>query len=169
MPRPLRSTTQARAKDRIAAFVALYTEQAAKPLIETIEPVRITEEPLPSSGSAFCTANKRPRTFVLNVLIEMLLGDLSQDGGLVDPGIRRQHVDLPGLRLDHGVDAVEVGEVGGIALDRRRIAVDRGDRPIQLGLMAAGDKHPRALLGETLGDADTDTGAAAGHQQRFSQ
>ena len=68
MSRPLRSTIQPRANERIAAFVASYTEQEAKPLIDTIEPVKITEEPLPSNGSAFCTANNRPRTFVLNVL-----------------------------------------------------------------------------------------------------
>src|SRR5512133_1311435 len=37
-------------------------------LIDAIEPVRITEEPLTSSGSAFWTANSRPRTLVLNVL-----------------------------------------------------------------------------------------------------
>ena len=65
---PLRSTIQVRANERTAAFDALYTEQAANPLIDTIEPVRITEEPLVSSGSAFCRVNSRPRTFVLNVL-----------------------------------------------------------------------------------------------------
>ena len=52
----------------IAAFVASYTEQEAKPLMDTIEPIRITDEPLARSGRAFWTANKRPRTFVLNVL-----------------------------------------------------------------------------------------------------
>src|ERR1700720_1734468 len=71
MSRPFRSTIQVRANERIAAFDASYTEQAAKPLIDTIEPVRITEEPLPSSGSGF-----------------------------VDPGIHRQHVNAPGLRFD---------------------------------------------------------------------
>src|SRR5689334_16587712 len=59
---------QVRANERTAAFDALYTEQEAKPLIDTIEPVRITEEPLFSNGNAFCTVNSRPRTSVLNVL-----------------------------------------------------------------------------------------------------
>src|SRR6266404_2590458 len=55
---------------RLAEIVrrAEPAEQEAKPLIDTIEPVRITEEPLVSSGSAFWTANSRPRTLVLNVL-----------------------------------------------------------------------------------------------------
>ena len=57
-----------RANERTAAFAALYTEQDAKPLIDTIEPVRITEDPLLSNGNAFCTVNSTPRTSVLNVL-----------------------------------------------------------------------------------------------------
>src|SRR6202030_432644 len=68
MSRPLRSTIQGRADEGTAAFDALYTEQAAKPLIDTIEPVWITEAPRASNGSAFCTVNNRPRTSVLNVL-----------------------------------------------------------------------------------------------------
>jgi hypothetical protein len=59
--------------------------------------------------------NSRPRTFVLNVFVEMLLGDLPERAELVDPGIYRQHVDASGLPLDGCVDPVEVDEVGGIA------------------------------------------------------
>lgn len=54
--------------DHHACHAALYTGQEAKPLIDTIEPVRITEEPLASKGNAFCTVNSTPRTSVLNVL-----------------------------------------------------------------------------------------------------
>src|SRR6202023_3941858 len=43
MSRPLRSTIQVRANERIAAFDASYTKQAAKPLIDTIEPRRLTD------------------------------------------------------------------------------------------------------------------------------
>src|SRR5436190_22509909 len=68
IPRPLRSAIQLRAKDRTAALLALYTEKDGKPLIEAIEPVRITEAPSANSGSAFCTVNSRPRTLVLKIL-----------------------------------------------------------------------------------------------------
>src|SRR5271169_648085 len=98
----------------------------------------------------------------------MLLGDLSERSEFVDPGIRRQHVDMPGLRLYGSVDAVEVGKVCRIALDRCGIAADRGDCLIQFGLMAAGDEHPRAFLGKMLGDAKTDAGAAAGDDSDFA-
>jgi hypothetical protein len=69
---------------------------------------------------------------------------------------------MPGRRLDGREDAVEIGEIRGVALDRRGIAADRGDCLIQLGLTAAGDEHPRAFLREPLGDAESDAGAAAG-------
>jgi hypothetical protein len=39
---------------------------------------------------------------------------------------------------------VEIAEIRAIGLDRRGIAADRGDSLIQLGLMAAGNKYPRA-------------------------
>ena len=90
----------------------------------------------------------------------MLLSDLSKRAEFVNTGIYRQHVDVPGLCLDVRKDAVEVGEVRGIALDRRGIAADRGDCLIQFGLTAAGNKHPRAFFGETFGDRKADPGAA---------
>ena len=52
MSRPLRSTIQLRANERTAALDALYTEQEANPLIDTIEPVRITEEPFRQAAAA---------------------------------------------------------------------------------------------------------------------
>jgi hypothetical protein len=86
----------------------------------------------------------------------------------VNPGIHRQHVDPPGLRFDRCVDAVEIGEVGGIAPDRCGIAADRGGCLIQLGLTAAGYKYPRAFFSETLGNAEADPGAAAGDESDFT-
>jgi hypothetical protein len=52
-------------------------------------------------------------------------------------------------------------------LDRRGITADRGDRLIQLGLTAAGNKYARAFLRETLGDAEADSGTAAGDKSDF--
>ena len=134
------------AGERTAAFDALYTEQAANPLIDTIEPVRIAEEPLVYSGSAFCTVNSRPRTFVLKVL--------SKCSSLISPRVPNSYIpaftantsDAPCLRLDLCKDAVEVGEASGIALDRRGIAADHGDCLIQLGLVAIGNKTRARLL-----------------------
>ena len=50
--RSFRSVVQVRAKERRAAFVALYTLRAANPLDPTIEEDRMTEAPSASRGSA---------------------------------------------------------------------------------------------------------------------
>jgi hypothetical protein len=70
----------------------------------------------------------------------MLLGNLSECSEFVDPGIRRQHIDMPGFCLYGCVDAVEVGKICRIAPDRCGIAADPRDSLVQFGLMAAGDK-----------------------------
>src|SRR5258708_15023282 len=98
----------------------------------------------------------------------MLLCDFSEPAGFVNPSIRRQHVDVPGLRFDRCIDSVEVGENGGVALDRRGVVADRSDCLIQFGLTAARDEHPRAFLGKPLGNAEADTGAAAGDESDFA-
>jgi len=82
-----------RANERTAAFDALYTEQAAKPLM------RITEEPLVSSGNAFCTREQQTAHVRIEGLVEMFLGNLTEGAEFIDPGIDRQHIDMPGLRL----------------------------------------------------------------------
>src|SRR5882724_1221147 len=60
------------------------------------------------------------------------------------------------------------GSPGGSVLDRCGIGADRGDRLIQLGLAATGNKYARAFVRETLRDAEADPGAAAGHDSDFA-
>jgi len=76
--------------------------------------------------------------------------------------------DAPGLCLDGCVDAVEVRELGAIALDRRGIAADRGDSLIQLELTSASYEDSRAFLSKAFGDAEANAGAAARHQCDFA-
>ena len=105
---------------------------------------------------------------MLNVLSEMLLGDVSQCAEFVNPGTHRQHVNASGLVPDGCEYTVEIAEVRAIRLDRRGIAADRGDSLIQLGLMAAGNKYPRAFMSETLRNAEADAGAPAGNESDFT-
>jgi hypothetical protein len=48
------------------------------------------------------------------------------------------------------VNATNVGEVGGVPLNRDDLAFDRCDGLIQLGLATTGDKNSRALPDETM-------------------
>src|SRR5207237_9881538 len=101
--------------------------------------------------------------------VEMLLGDFAEAAEPVIPRIDLQYVEAPRRGLDRLVNAVEVVEVRNIAWNGGGAAADRGNRLVQLGLTTPGDKHARAFLGETLGDAESDPGAAAGHQSDFTR
>jgi hypothetical protein len=57
MPRTFRSVVHVRANERTAAFVALYTLLACKPLLATMEAFTMIEASSGISGSAFCTVN----------------------------------------------------------------------------------------------------------------
>jgi hypothetical protein len=59
------SVVQVRANARTAALVALYTLFAGKPLLATMDALRMIEAPSGSSGSAFCTVNRRPFTLMV--------------------------------------------------------------------------------------------------------
>jgi len=65
--RGARSRIQPRAKARIAALLALYTLKAGIPVVADVEPVRMTEAPSRSSGTAFRTVNNVPLTLVAKV------------------------------------------------------------------------------------------------------
>src|SRR5260370_12649982 len=97
----------------------------------------------------------------------MLLGDLAKSAEIVKAGVDEEHVDPTCLRLYSLVNATNVGEVGGVPLNRGDLAFDRCDGLIQLGLPTTGDKNSRALLGETLGRAQTDARAAASYDCYF--
>src|SRR4029077_9498761 len=98
----------------------------------------------------------------------MLLGDLAEAAEFVIPRIDRQDVDSSCLVLDRRVNAVEVVEVGDIALNGSGPAADRGNGLLELGLATPGDKYARAFLGKTFGDAEADASTAAGHQSDFA-
>ena len=67
MRRGASSWLQERAKLRIAALLALYKLNVGAPVLPAVEPVRITDAPSRSSGSAFCTVNSVPLTLVAKV------------------------------------------------------------------------------------------------------
>jgi hypothetical protein len=65
------------------------------------------------------------------------------------------------------VNAINVGEVGGVPLNRGDTAFDCSDRLVQLGLATAGDENPCALCGEALGGPQADARAAASYDCYF--
>src|SRR5260370_32742847 len=66
--RACRSRVQLRAKERIAALVALYTLLRGSTLIELIAAFMMIDPPSCKSRSAFCTVQSNPLTLTFNVL-----------------------------------------------------------------------------------------------------
>ena len=67
MRRSLRSAVQVRAKERMAAFVALRMLSEGIPLLAAIDAVRMMDAPSGSNGSAFCTVKSTPFTLILKI------------------------------------------------------------------------------------------------------
>src|SRR5207237_502783 len=95
-------------------------------------------------------------------LVEMLLGDLAKRPDFVEPGVDDEHVDAAGFFPDRLVDAVDVGEVGGVAPDGANGAADFGNCFVEPRLIPAGDEDPSALADKVGRDAATDASTAAG-------
>ena len=83
--------------------------------------------------------------------------------------IGEEHVDAPLLLLDRGVEAVEVGELGDVALRTAAAPCCRSASPlrVELGLAAAGDEDVGAFGNESLGGGEADAAAAAGYESDF--
>jgi len=62
--RSFKSVAIARANERTAAFVALYTLQFGNPLLATMDAFKMIEAPSAISRSAFCTVNRAPFTLI---------------------------------------------------------------------------------------------------------
>src|SRR5262245_57179372 len=67
MRRCFNCVVHVRANERTAALVALYTLFDAKPLLATIEALRMIDDPGGMSGTAFCTEKSRPLTLTSKI------------------------------------------------------------------------------------------------------
>ena len=73
-----------------------------------------------------------------------------------DAGIGKQDIDLSVLVLDHAIEAIEVGQVGNVTLNRVAVTADLGNGLIECFLIASGDDDRCALLGIFLGRRQAD-------------
>jgi hypothetical protein len=97
----------------------------------------------------------------------VLLSDRAQGQHVATAGVGEQGIDL-GVALLHGVvEAVDVGQLRHVGLHAHRVAADRLDGRVQLGLAAAGDEHARALGRERLSGGQADAAGAAGHHHHL--
>jgi hypothetical protein len=100
-------------------------------------------------------------------LVEMVLGYFAEFPGLVESGVDHQHVNAARLRLDGLSDPVDIGEVGGVALNRCDIAAKRCRRFVEFRLTAPGYEYMRAFGGQLPGNTQANSRAAAGNYRNF--
>ncbi len=127
-------------------------------MIAAIDVFRTIAPPSFISGSPFCTVKKSPFTFAskcrahveVESLVEVLFGDLFERGGLTLAGAGKEDVDPALFALDGLVEAVEVGEIAGIALYAGDVLADELHGLIELLLATSGDEDVGALFNEEL-------------------
>ena len=81
----------------------------------------------------------------------MILGDLPQRNGFADAGAREQNVDLALLSLDRLEQAVEIVEIGRVALDAGYVAANLLDGLIERLLLTARHENVCPFFHEQLG------------------
>ena len=101
-------------------------------------------------------------------LVEVFFGDLFERGELALAGAGEEDVDLALFALDGLVEAVEVGEIGGVALHAGDVFADELHGLIELLLAASGDEDVRALFDEELGGCERHAGGRGGDDCYFS-
>ena len=83
--------------------------------------------------------------------MELFLGDLAEDGRFAHPGAGPQHVDRALFPLDGVVQAVQVVQLGGVALHGGDVAADQLDCVVQCFLPPGLDEDVRSFLDEEFG------------------
>ncbi len=83
-------------------------------------------------------------------------------------GICENDVDAPHFFANLTVEAVDIGRLGDIALNRRRIWSEKDRGRFELGLPAARDVHARAFFHENLGGRQANSGVSTGDNSDLS-
>ena len=166
--RCFRSRVQHRAKERMAAFEALYTLKASVPFTEVVEAVRMIEPPSMRSGRAFCTVKSVPLTLVLNVLSKC--SSVTAPSGANVPAARvgEEDVETALLLANRRIEAVEIREIGNVALDAGDACADLLHGGVERGLAPTGDEDVCAFGDEAFRGREADAAAPPGNESDFS-
>ena len=106
--------------------------------------------------------NRVPRALSPNQVSNWAWVISPQRGGFAAAGAGPQYVEAALLPLDGVVQAVQVVQVGGVALDAGDVAANLLHGLVQRVLTAAGDEDVRSLVDEQLRAGQRQAGGAAG-------
>ncbi len=101
-------------------------------------------------------------------LVEMRLGDGAQGGELAQTGVGEDDVDPLALRLDRLVEAIEVSQLGDVALDAGDVVADGLHGVVKLLLAPSRDEDVGALFDKELRRGQADPFGGASDNGHFS-
>src|SRR5258708_20506217 len=128
--------------------------------METIDAFRMME--LPSfSRKRFLHREQKSLDVGIENFVEVLFGDCVEGGEFSRPGICEENVDVAPLFLYSSVQAIQIGEIGHVALHRGNAFADLLNRRVEFALTAAGDKDVCALRNEALRRGQSDSAVAS--------
>ena len=152
----------------MAAFEALYTLKASVPFTDVVEAVRMIEPPSVRSGRAFCTVKSVPLTWVLKSFVEVVLGDGVKRGERPAARIGEEDVETALLLANRRIEAVEIREIGHVALDAGDACADLLHGGVERGLAPTGDEDVCAFGDEAFRGREADAAAPPGNESDFS-
>ena len=100
--------------------------------------------------------------------VELGFGDGGEGSEAAASGVGENNVEMAFLFFDGGEDAVEVGELGDVALDGGDVFADLFYGGVEFGLAASGDEDVGAFGDEFFGGGEADAAIAAGDECDFS-
>src|SRR5262249_9324311 len=116
----------------------------------------------------FLDREERALDVDVELTVEVLFGDGSEDCRGGDTGVGEQDVEAALLLPDDREEPIEIGEVGDVAPDPFYVPFDRFQSCVELGLAATGDEDEGPLGGEPPGRGEADAAGAAGDQRDLS-
>jgi len=66
--------------------------------------------------------------------------DRAEWGEFAEPGVGEENIDAALLLPDGGVEAIQIGEIGDVALDGGDVFADELDGRVEFGFAAAGNE-----------------------------
>src|ERR1700733_700318 len=98
----------------------------------------------------------------------MFLGDSAERGKTSAAGIGKDNIKMVFLFLDGGIEAIQVGQVGNIALYSEHVLSQSFDGGIEFGLSPTSNDDFCSFAKKAFGGGKAETSGSAGDQSDFS-
>jgi hypothetical protein len=166
--RSFSSTSQVRAKERRGGLTGAVDTERWEALNAGDRAVEENGTVVVEERQCFLHGEKSAAYVEIESLVEVLLGDLFQRGEFTLAGAGEEDIDFAPFALNGLVEAVEVGEISGVALYAGNVLADEFHGLIEFILPTSSDKDVCALFNEELCRCERHAGRRGGDDCYFS-